>query len=249
MGLPAEMNGTDGQNAQSSRAADGAADALITAGRTERGAPVLFVLGSGITDRPALGRCFERLLDRYRIVAPIKPLPHVEHVPEYTADLARALDDAGVKRLTLIGVSGGGSVAQALAVELPGIVRRVLLVDPTARITPSLSTRIIDRVERFLPTGLPLRSLTAAFDSRPLLHRLRCPVLVLVSPSAGLFEQSQARLIARRAPNARLRHLTEALYDDEGHVSGELAGMLEEFNLTPAKRSQKPLSEGGQAAE
>ena len=222
---------------------------LITLGRMERGAPVLLVLTSarsgsqadGMSRRDAIASLWAPLLDRYRVIAPGAPLPEVNAVDEYTKRLTAALEAAGVKRLTLLGTGPGASVAQALGVALPGIVRRVLLVDPTARITPTFATRIIDRLERFFPTGLPLRTLGDEFDSMPTLHRLRCPVLILLSTHATYFEQSQARIIARRAPNARLQKMRTSLFDNEGRFGSELLDSLETFNTTPAKRSQKPV--------
>lgn len=222
-----------------SAGASGSSAGGAVADPTHTGIPYATPDPEGI--RGAISSLCATLLDRYRIIAPCAALPEVDQVERYTARLSASLEQGGVKRLTLLGTGAGASVAQALGVALPGIVRRVLLVDPTARITPSLGTRIIDRLERFLPTGLPLRSLGNQFDSRPQLHRLRCPVLILVSMRATLFEQSQARVIARRAPNARLQRMSTALLDASGRLSSELLELLEQFNLTPAKRSQKPV--------
>lgn len=165
--------------------------------------------------------------------------PNVWNINEHVERLMHDLSGERIKRATIIGVDSGASVAQAFAVRHPKSCRRLILVNPTTRVSPSVFDRAIDSVERFLPLGLPLRRLSKAFDSRPILHRIRCPMLVLSSPEASLFQLSQAEEIARRTPTAWHRKLKNPYHTDAGELSGELMQFVEEFLKVSVKQPQK----------
>ncbi len=168
------------------------------------------------------------------------PLPDTENVISFAESLAAKISEYRIKRVTVLGFGAGATVAQAFAVKFPHLVRRVVLVDATARVAPSLSVRIIDKLERFLPFGLPMKSLTADFDSRPLLHRLRCPAIVAISPLASNFIISESQLIASKIPNARIIKLKNDTLQPPTIYSNELIEVVSSFLDAPAKRSQKP---------
>lgn len=63
----------------------------------------------------------------------------------------------------------------------PDSIRSIVLTDATVRAGTEVLPALADRVERYLPFGLPLRSARDSFDARSFLHRVRCPVLVLTS--------------------------------------------------------------------
>lgn len=210
-------------------------------GRSDRHSPILLCIGTP-GDPAHDGAPSAALSAEFKVLSLTSPLPSMEQVVEYAEALERELKQLGVKRTTLLGAGAGASVAQALAVFHPTIVRRVILVDPTARLSPSLGMRIIDRIEHFLPFGLPLRKLNHAFDSRPFLHRLRCPTLILSTPNAGLFHRQQAAYLAKKIPNARLRELTSAAVSANRQWGDALSAEIKTWSDTPAKRSQKPLS-------
>ena len=210
-------------------------------GRNDRHSPILLCIGTP-GDAAHDGTPSATLAAEFRVLSLTSPLPSMEQVVEYADAVERELKQLGVKRATLLGAGAGASVVQALAVFHPTVVRRVILVDPTARLSPSLGMRIIDRIEHFLPFGLPLRKLNSAFDSRPFLHRLRCPTLILSTPNAGLFHRQQAAYLAKKIPNARLRELTSAAVNPYRHWGEALAAEIKIWSDTPAKRSQKPLS-------
>lgn len=214
---------------------------FATEGRSDRHSPILLCIGTP-GDTAHDGTPSAALATEFKVLSLTSPLPTMEQVVEYADAVERELKQLGVKRTTLLGAGAGASVAQALAVFHPTIVRRVILVDPTARLSPSLGMRIIDRIEHFLPFGLPLRKLSSAFDSRPFLHRLRCPTLILSTPNSGLFLRQQAAYLAKKIPNARLRELTSSAVDARRHWSDPLSAEIKLWSDTPAKRSQKPLS-------
>lgn len=183
------------------------------------------------------------LAHRCRTFVASGELPSLESVSQCVADLAHKLEELRLKRLTVIGMGAGGAISQALAVRASRVVRRLILVDPTVRISPGLGTRVVDRLESFLPLGLPLRKASNDFDARAFLHRIHCPVLVLVSAGAGEFVREQSRVIVRRVPNGWLRQIeTEALTGDL--LTSEVERCVEAFFEVPTKRPQKNLNPG-----
>ncbi len=211
-------------------------------GRNDKHSPILLCIGTP-GDAAHDGLPSEALNQEFRVISLTSPLPSMDRVTEHASAVEAELKQLGVKRATLLGAGAGASVAQALAVFHPTVVRRLILVDPTARLSPSLGMRIIDRIEHFLPFGLPLRKLNNAFDSRPFLHRLRCPTLILITPQAGLFHRQQSNYLAAKIPNARLRELTNsAVLPANRQWSEALSAEIKSWSETPAKRSQKPLN-------
>ena len=180
------------------------------------------------------------LSGRYRTFVATGQLPTMEGVSECVTAIHHRLEELQLRRVTLIGVGAGGAISQALAVRAAKVVRRLILIDPSLRLSPGIGTRVIDRVEAFLPLGLPLRSASNAFDGRAFLHRIHCPVLVLVSSGAGEFVREQCGLIAKRVPNAWLRQLAgEALAEER--LTVEVESCVESFFEVPPKRPQKNL--------
>ncbi|MCB0325369.1 MAG: hypothetical protein KDD69_17420 [Bdellovibrionales bacterium] len=164
--------------------------------------------------------------------------PSGESVEAYARELEQCLVSEGVKWVTAFGIGSGASAAQALTIQSARMVRRVVLLDATTRFEPGLVQRAIDRLERFFPLGLPLRRLTKQYDSRPMLHRIHCPALVLLSPTQGGFIEEQGRNIAQRIPNAWFRRLREPAIRG-GKLGAELHELLSEFLEVPVKRPQK----------
>ncbi len=178
--------------------------------------------------------------DDFRPLVLHSPLPDIHHVFQYAEALEKRLITLGVKRSSVFAIGPGGTVGQALAIIAPSLVRRLILLDATARLSPSLLTRVIDRLERHLPLGLPLHKLGGAFDSRPFLHRIRCPVLVATSVDASAYAVAQAAFMSEKIPNAFSLRLSSRTFE-YGSLSVELAGLLRTFLQVPVKRPQKGL--------
>lgn len=164
------------------------------------------------------------------------------HVEQYAELIEQQFLSKDFKRVTLVGIGRGANVAQAVAIVFPRIVRRVILVNATTRLAPSKFVRMVDRIERFLPLGLPMRSSSTSFDSRPYLHRVRCPALVLTTPSADSFVRAQADTISQAIPNAWRRETRGEVSHDSEFVSSELTTLIREFLDVPPKRPQKNLA-------
>jgi len=204
--------------------------------QTEAGpAESMLYLGSATSVHNDL---LEQVLSNYRVFRLEQAMPTPEQVVEFSGQLAAQIEQQRIKRLTVLGIADGSSVALALAAFNPKLVRRLILLNGTTRVSPGIGSRMIDTIERFLPLGLPLRPLSEDFDARPFLHRVRCPVLVLTTADASPFVQSQAKLLAKAIPNAWKEILTAA-----GQTAAEFSRVLSQFEELPAKRPQKNLTQ------
>lgn len=211
-------------------------------GSPERGSQILFFLGENTGGRSLQDAAFADLAKTYRIARLNAPLPSVTEVLAEADRLEPELSELGTKRTTIVAYREGTPLAQALGALSAEVVRRIVLIDPQARVSPSTRDRTIDKVEMFLPLGLPFRALNNNFDSRPLLHRVRCPVLVVDSPHADQYHREQAHYIAKKLPNAWHEKLETPVFLGERGLSEEFSRRLEEFLQVPAKRPQKNLS-------
>ena len=126
-----------------------------------------------------------------------------EERPNECEQLLEALAQKGLKRATLVALASAFSWAGSLALKDSKYIRRLLLLAPKIRKTP---------------------------DFRPVLHRLRLPVLLLGDQAMlpGLKE------IQSRIPSAWLREV-------DLNSSDAMLSSLQEFSQVPTKRPQKNL--------
>lgn len=148
----------------------------------------------------------------------------------------KRLGELSVRQFSIVGLGSAATIAQELALRQLRQVRTLVLVDATTRPHPSLSSRIIDRLERSLPLGLPLRRNSVEFDGRPLLHRLRCPALVISTTLASQLSRAQSAILLSGLPTAF--SATIAATDFE-QLSIQVAEAAEGFQETPAKCPQR----------
>jgi pimeloyl-ACP methyl ester carboxylesterase len=150
--------------------------------------------------------------------------------------LLEKLDQLAVRQASLVGFGSASSLAQYLALTEIKLVRSLVLINATCRPHPNWRDRLIDRLEGALPLGLPFRSSTEGFDSKPFLQRVRCPVLLAVTIDADLFIRSQVAEMEKVLPTAWMIAL------DSANQSAHLAKLVEEFQEVPVKCPQKNLA-------
>jgi pimeloyl-ACP methyl ester carboxylesterase len=99
--------------------------------------PLLFIHGWGLSSA-AFAEFFDRLARHYRVIAPDLPgfgrSPALEGPVSYAAFadvLAALLDDLGLERAHVAGLSMGGGVALTFAARHPERVRALILMAPT----------------------------------------------------------------------------------------------------------------------
>jgi pimeloyl-ACP methyl ester carboxylesterase len=75
---------------------------------------------------------------------------------EFAADMREVADALRLARFSVVGISGGGPFAAAVAAELPERVERLALIAPVGPIAPAADChRPFDRFHRFTFTALP----------------------------------------------------------------------------------------------
>lgn len=142
------------------------------------------------------------------------------------------LDDQGVRQCSFVAYGAVSHVVVGYYLEDPKAVRTLALINMTARPHPTSTTRFVDWLEQRLPLGLPLRIDSEGFDAKPMLHRLRCPTLLITTPHASSYLREQSQEISRRIPTAW--HV--ALEHNEAEA---LTAMVLRFHEVPARCPQK----------
>lgn len=165
------------------------------------------------------------------------------------AALVTTCEGRAIRQASFLGFGAAATIVQEVALNVLKLVRTLVLVDATTRAHPSWCQRFSDRVEEFLPLGLPLRLRGLGFDGKPYLHRLRCPALVVCSRAATIFERAQAELLADRLPTAwrielgrsDLGPIPKQQLAGAHNINEELqlAELVREFSETPARCPQR----------
>ncbi len=168
-------------------------------------------------------------------------LPAGDLVEQYAERALKAIAKHGVKRATLVGLGAGGALAQAMTIRNRKLCRRLVLIESSCRLRPSRVQLIFDKVESLLPFGLPFRIGSGDFDSRPYLHRIDCPTLVITGHQSSRFELRQARFFESRLPNSWYTKFNGLVIESEGQINPKLASIIEEFYRMPTKRPQKKV--------
>jgi len=140
-----------------------------------------------------------------------------------------------IRQASFIGFGAAGSLIQNLYLVQPRLIRTAVLIDASTRPHPDFLTRSIDKLENLLPLGLPLRKHQRGFDSKPFLHRIRCPTLVVISSKSTAYQRSEAEVLNSSLPTSWLLKLesdNEVLELEKNTIS---------FQEVPAKRPQKNL--------
>lgn len=151
-----------------------------------------------------------------------------------SAALPELLTAEKIRQASFLCFGASANLVESLLLTEPKAVRTLVVVDAPSRPHPSTWDRLVDKVERFLPLGLPLRLGTVGFNVQAYLHRVRCPLLVVTTPKAGAFLQGDAEGVALSAPTAWRIVLT-----DEQLSQGLLSETIVQFQDTPAKCPQK----------
>jgi hypothetical protein len=185
-----------------------------------------------------LDRNFPDLPDIQFVIAGEYPDSGLE-VEEYVDAVAEWISEKGIRWLYCVGIDDGSLFAQAIAIRHSRLVRRMLLVNPRTRRTESNSGMLLDKLESYIPCGLPLRVKDDDFDSRADIHRVHTPTLVLCSESPGSYGSGQAEFLSERLPNAWKGRMD---FSDSADCSVILEQILKEaisFRDVPVKSPQK----------
>jgi pimeloyl-ACP methyl ester carboxylesterase len=175
----------------------------------------------------------ETLSTKGRVLRIETPVVNDQNWEDLTTALLALLSERAVRHAAFISFGACGALVQALALRALRLVRTIVFVDASTRAHPSRMSRVVDQIEKWLPLGLPLRLAQSGFDAKPFLQRIRCPVLVVISPAASPYERSEATVLEAGLPTAWMATLGTA------NTSEELAALVLEFQEVPAKCPQK----------
>jgi pimeloyl-ACP methyl ester carboxylesterase len=167
---------------------------------------------------------------------------------------ASLLEQIGLDRADVLGFSHGGAVAQQLAVQDPGKIRRLVLVSTSCGIgaTPGgqgalrgLSTQWDTKSwPRPHALGMLWHSLAiSGWSSIPFLAAIRMPTLVVSGAYDHVVPPENSTLLARRIPGAELVMLPAGHDLQRRGPAAKLAGVVEPF--LAAGSDLAPLAVGG----
>ena len=195
-----------------------------------------------VVDAPGIGRSS----------MPFLPLT----IPALARVVCTVLDSLGHDRVDVLGYSFGGAIAQQLARDAPGRIRRLALVSTWCGLggdsgTPAAIARSLKKLNATgRPLGYSFQLLAlAGWSSLPWLGGIETPTLVLAGAADDLVPPSNAVRIARRLPNSSLH-----LLPGGGHLimfGGESAGarLLGEFFASATLDESTAWTTGLLAAE
>ena len=203
---------------------------LISLKEAKRGLPTfIFIANSGEN----FLENFNNFSSEYNFYQLEHDLTKPEEVLSYAQACIDLFKEKKIRSISLVGLNSGGALAQAIAVRTWRILRRLVLVDSVTRVNMTFFEKLLNRIESFLPLGLPLRKRSNAYDSRPELHRVQCPTLIFRSKdsnSESSFLDYQANLLNESIPNSWIKKL-----EDKSKLIKEIL----DFEKVPAKRPQK----------
>jgi pimeloyl-ACP methyl ester carboxylesterase len=182
---------------------------------------------------------------------PVLPLS----IPALAALAVALLDAAGLDNADVLGFSHGGAVAQQLAGDFPGRVRRLVLVATSCGVgaTPGRTRDILSGLGR--PGGAdawpPADAVGALWQSLafsnwssiPFLGAIAAPTLVVCGKHDRVVDPSNSRVLARRIPDASLVMLPGGHDQQRPDRATALAHLVEDF--LAAGKAAEPVSTSG----
>ncbi|MEZ4753652.1 MAG: hypothetical protein R3A13_05000 [Bdellovibrionota bacterium] len=176
------------------------------------------------------------LSDKSRVARIEIPFVTEKNWKQITEALEACIDEAKIRQSSIVAFGSASTIAQHLSLLSQKRVRSLILVDAETRPHPGVWSRCVDWLEKQLPLGLPLRSKSEAFDGKPFLQRLRCPVMIVTSPEADAHSLAEANILLERLP---ISWKSELSFDNS---INELVELAVEFQDVKAKCPQKAKS-------
>ena len=175
----------------------------------------------------------EALSNKSKVVRIEMPIVNEKNWAEITRSLETCFDEEKIRQASIVAFGSASTIAQHLSLLSQKRVRSLILVDAETRPHPGPWSKMTDWLEKQLPLGLPLRSNSEAFDGKPFLQRIRCPVMVVTSPEADSYTLFEAETLLERLP---ISWRSELSVDDSAN---QLARLAVEFQDVRAKCPQK----------
>lgn len=194
---------------------------------------VCYEHGSRYSNYPSLFK--DNLVSKFRTI--VIELPRItalnwKEVVKGTEELQGSLQ---IRLSTFLSFGAACSIIQMIALQSPKLVKAMILFDPTSRAHPTAFTNFVDSIEKRLPLGLPLRSNIEELDTKPFLHRLRLPSLIVSTSNATSYEKSEAELISDSIPTAWSMNFEDGLLVSQNSelLNQEIDKIISFQNISP----------------
>ncbi len=205
------------------------------------GSPVVFIHGLGSSGYLEWRFNLEEAAGKHRVFAPDLPgfgrtdKPRVRYtIPYFARFVARYMDDRRLRSVSLVGASLGGRIALEVALESPGMVRKLVLVNTLGLGRPQV---------RMAQLAYGLVSLPRVGESMMGFARdaLRWASPQMVRRVAGRYAGASADL-SRSIDDKYLEHLRE-MYDQDEFHGAYLSTVRSLINPRAFLRGQHDVSE------
>ena len=224
--------------------------------------PLLFVHGWGVSGA-AFDAFFDRLAEHYRVIAPDLPgfgrsraSRGAVSYAGYADVLADVLDDLGIGRAHVAGLSMGGGIALSFAARHPERVRTLVLMAPTGCPEVSLArlacNRMLELAEQALSPGQARGNALVAriFAGNLLRHPASLAATIRMVASCSILEEARritaptlllwgardrtipprlAAQFAERLPDASLRVIADSFHQIAAAQPEHTAGIIHDF--------------------
>ncbi len=145
------------------------------------------------------------------------------------------LTEANIRQFSCVGLQDSCVVVLQLALKQPKRIRTLVLIDAVTRPHPTALERLYDRIESYLPLGLPFRVRSKGAHFKPFVQRLRCPVLVVRTKEFSSYLENEFQALLSLLPTSwAIRWPTYP--EPEGIIEA-----IEQFQDVPVKCPQKNL--------
>lgn len=170
----------------------------------ERGSPLVLLAGLGGVGR-SWGAQIEMFARRHRVVAPdhrgtggSTRAPAGYTIEQHARDLAALIERLELGPVHLVGISTGGTIAQVMALEHPGLLRTITLASTWARKDAFFERQMQGRMRALTGNGLRAAvELNSLFLFSPEFHRERPDAVAAWIEASSSGEYDQAIALAR----------------------------------------------------
>ena len=167
-------------------------------------------------------------------------VPELDHqeMNQCFEEFTECLEELKIRQATFVTVGRASILLWKLALTHQRQIRNALIINGETRPKVSWFEKILQRIESYLPLGLPFRVSEGKFYALPFLERFRFPVIVVTTEDAIEDEREESARIAAALPVAW--SLTLTLQD----AVTEFVAAYNHLISIPPKRPQKRRKKG-----
>lgn len=200
-----------------------------------KGRAFCFIQEEKVTNNFSLEELENSFISNSRILVIQTHIISDENWLSISEEILKKLEELNIRQASFVGFGATTSICQHIALVNNKLTRSLVLINPMTRPNPTGLQKIIDRLENFLPLGLPLRQKTKNFDSKPFLQRLRSPLLILTTDDVDHYTERESQIMLKRVPTSWHFKLKKDAAEKQA------SELINEFENVPVKCPQKNL--------